>query len=1189
MTNEEQRSNSAVEPQGSATSQAHGTKEPRASKSLNAAASDSTRRATKKLSGSSAAKKSVSKRGANTGSDESAAAVSGDASAKASKPTKSSKDTKVSAQKSVKSSQAADADLATAKGPAEKSSRQKATTPADSKAGTQKGARAAGKNADAKGVRSLKDRSDLSTSTGVDSRSMNSGSQKANTTSAPNSSDAKDSKPNAKSNAKANQKASTKKNSKSDPKSDIASSSASAVEIRPEQKKQGARTNDTKSAQKSAATTDAGSTPSLEEVSAFISSLKSAKTDQRRRDVGDEGDASSSTSRAASGSLRSAAEDIQGRSPVAQKAGRAHDTHAKHGVAESAKSKDTSDDAKQPNRPNQANRHDQRVQGDRHDRRDRDNQRDQHTKQDNSDSRDQRQQPPADTGSDSGSHAIPEFGADGQPISRREKRRLEWLEKRRQWRDQKKNERIQRRLDREAAGLPDEGSDSTDAESAQALDQNNAPRQGRDQRSAEQQRAAEGQRQSNQRQQGPQERWSDRKHERAIDARDVHAQDDHNETLDFGNVESDEAVQKQSSNSRGGRSGQDNRGKNKNNRDRRSGPAHTNDRATTDNEEYASHSDRDFANSEGDTPANAESERRASSSKRSKNASRDKHGRHDAQSRETHDFDDSNADFDVAEGRDSGAPLEKSSSSKHAKNEKRDKHEKHDKHKKGSRQRDNEQRADDAPPPLAQERRSLPPPKHYFVYKDPTLKPDISDDVARIVERVENFLINELLVLDGESILIGVSGGVDSIVLLDILHILSFEHAYTLSIAHVNHGLRGEDSKRDEKFVKTLAARYDVNCHSTQVKVGEFAKKHSLSEETAARELRYKFFRQTVSTIRAQFCATAHTADDSAETLLMNLFRGTGLTGLASIPPRRALVKKTQLIRPLLCLSKNDILEYARLRELEWHEDETNTLTKYTRNKVRHDLLPKLKDEYNPKIVESLNRTATLLRRADGFIDSLIHSTYQSVVNEKDDSCTIDVYKLEALHSFLQGEIIERAISALTFGRTVSFAAIDRITKLLEAESGARENVVNNVIAIRNRDEIVLMYEQHLQEVFLSVFKLGTYAIGKYSLELEECHRNDVRIGQDKMVEYFDYDKLPYRLTLRTWHAGDSFHPIGFNGHMKVADVLTNEKVEHSERANRLVLATATDIVWLCGLRMSDDFKIDNETRRIVRASFKID
>lgn len=477
------------------------------------------------------------------------------------------------------------------------------------------------------------------------------------------------------------------------------------------------------------------------------------------------------------------------------------------------------------------------------------------------------------------------------------------------------------------------------------------------------------------------------------------------------------------------------------------------------------------------------------------------------------------------------------------------------------------------------------PPKRFYMPKRLANVPLVSDEVHEIIERVENYMVNELLVDDGASILIAVSGGVDSVVLLDILSIISYERGYLLNIVHVNHQLRGDDSKRDERHVRTLAERYHVGCHSTSVNVKEFANRHSLSIEEAARELRYKFFRQTSGTVRAGYCATAHHADDSAETLLMNLFRGTGLTGLAGIPPRRLLMKKTTLVRPLLCLSKNEILEYAKLRNLEWHDDDTNTIATFTRNKVRHDLIPKIKEEFNPNIIATLSRTASLLRRADGFIDSLIDSTYSDITTESDNKISIDIHKFSVLHEFLQGELAERAVAWLTTGKPVSLSAIDRIISLIDKAPGTRETLYQNTIALRERDSIVLMYENHVQEIYLSIYKLGVFHIGRYTITLDEVTRNEVRIGESKNVEYVDYDKLPYRLTLRTWHPGDTFHPIGMKGHSKVSDYLTNAKVENSERSNTVVVTTTTDIVWLVGHRLSDDFKLTNETRRIIRMS----
>ncbi len=681
----------------------------------------------------------------------------------------------------------------------------------------------------------------------------------------------------------------------------------------------------------------------------------------------------------------------------------------------------------------------------------------------------------------SSENAATEGNGEEPRISRREKRRLEWLEKRRQWRDQKKLERMQRRLEKGESAADDESDEMPQ-------DENDLmPNEPMQQRPAQAPKAQPAQ--QNQQKQPSQ--------------------------ANQANQQKQGAPQNQQQ-----RQNQPKQGRNPN-EPKHDGQKPPTDKVAAPNDQQRHPKQQQQQKKGQQPPAGAGVKDESQPVQQAAAPTKEAGAKQGTQAAEQAQQPKSKSRRDNQRSRKGGGD-QASEQAPQAQGEERVQAQAHpaDK-KKGGRHADKQRSTpphDEVPPPLPEPKRDLAPVKQYYVFRDIRNKPELPEAAARIVQRVEDFLQNELLVEDGESILIGVSGGVDSVVLLDILHVLSFEHAFVLNIAHVNHGLRGNAAKRDEKFVKALAQSYDIPCHSTQVKVDEFAKKHSLSLEVAARELRYKFFRQTCSTLRTQVCATAHNADDAAETMLMNLFRGTGLTGLAGIPSRRPLVKKTQLVRPLLQLSREEILEYAGLRELEWYEDETNTLTRFTRNKVRHDLLPKLKEEYNPKIVESLNRTAQLLRRADGFIDSLIHSTYHSVVQEKEDSCVIDIHRFEALHDFLQGEIVERAISTLTFGRTVSFAAIDRIVSLLSKEVGTRENVVNNLIAIREADSIVMMYEQHLQEIFLTTYKLGEYSIGKYKLTLEECQRNDVRIGQNKMIEYFDYDRLPYRLTLRTWH-----------------------------------------------------------------------
>lgn len=475
-----------------------------------------------------------------------------------------------------------------------------------------------------------------------------------------------------------------------------------------------------------------------------------------------------------------------------------------------------------------------------------------------------------------------------------------------------------------------------------------------------------------------------------------------------------------------------------------------------------------------------------------------------------------------------------------------------------------------------------------FVVRDLYSMPEIPDDCIPIIEHVEHVLTTELSVEPGSTILIAISGGVDSVVLLDILFILSFEHGYQLHLAHINHKLRDAEADRDEAFVRRLAKRYDLPCHVTHVETRPFARKHHLSIEEAARELRYRFLRQMCGTIHAQYCAVAHTADDTAETLLLNLVRGSGLTGLAAIPPKRPLTKKAMLIRPLLGITRQEIVRYATARTLEWEEDSTNADPSYTRNRIRHQVLPVLKEQLNPRIVETLARTAELLRQADGFIESFIESTFLEIATIRDGRVELNRNALSQMHQFLQGELIERALSELTDRRTLPQAAVERVRRLLTAETGTRQSVAGTITAIADRTHLVLSDESTLHTVYLPLFKLGTYQIGRVTITLEEIDRNDVRLGANPNIEYFDYDKLPYRLFLRTWQAGDRFAPIGMDGRqVLVADYLTNAKLSDYDRRTAVVLATATDIVWLCGYRMSEHYKLSNDTRRIIRATFQ--
>lgn len=444
-----------------------------------------------------------------------------------------------------------------------------------------------------------------------------------------------------------------------------------------------------------------------------------------------------------------------------------------------------------------------------------------------------------------------------------------------------------------------------------------------------------------------------------------------------------------------------------------------------------------------------------------------------------------------------------------------------------------------------------------------------------------------LVIRDEEKIVCAVSGGVDSVVLLDALAQLSHEHGYELVVAHFNHRLRGDAADRDEKFVRSLAKQYGLPFFGGAGDVMDYAANNRMSIETAARELRYRYFEYVLRQTGSTTLALAHTADDVAETVLMNLLRGSGLTGLCGMPARRSFGRKTFLVRPLLQFKKEQLKQYAALRELTWHEDESNTLLQHTRNKVRHQLLPLLQQEYSPAVSDTLNRTARLLQGADELVSQTVSNVMPQVIAESGSGrILLSVSALASHTPFLQGEIIQRAVQEHFSLPGLTLDTTERILHLLISEAGARHDINRQLCAIRDREHIVIALRNNVNDVNLKVEKNNEYTIGDKIFSIHETLRRDAKFTDEPTVEYIDADLLPYRLTLRTWQQGDTFQPLGMKGTVKVSDFLTNQKVAVMEKSSALVLCTATDIVWVCGMRISDKFKVTRTTQKIVRLEY---
>ncbi len=481
-------------------------------------------------------------------------------------------------------------------------------------------------------------------------------------------------------------------------------------------------------------------------------------------------------------------------------------------------------------------------------------------------------------------------------------------------------------------------------------------------------------------------------------------------------------------------------------------------------------------------------------------------------------------------------------------------------------------------------RRSAPVKKDSILTKEQR-----SDLFLRMFHsEVEKYLKNKLFVEPGSEIVVAVSGGVDSVVLLDTLVVLAEKNYYRLIVAHYNHNLRAEESDKDEEFVKALAKSYGLTFHCSQGRVKQYAEKKSLSIEESARILRYMFLERVARNVRSTLVATAHSKDDSAETFLINLLRGSGLTGLSGIPSQRALGKNVTLVRPLLAMSKSQFKKYAEKRNLQWREDESNEFTNYTRNKVRLDLIPELVNEYNPKIMDVLNRTAKLINGADEFISEYIRNILDDVIGEKNsDRFAIKTSLLNTFSRFIQGEIIQAAMFKHFQLQSQSLKTIDRILALCNKAVGSICEISRQIIVLRDRENLIFVRKPSEEKVNQEINKTGFYKTPAYTIKLEEVREKDVDFTLAPQVEFFDFDLIPLKMTLRSWQPGDKFQPLGMKGEMKLSDFLTNSKVPLIDKSGILVLTTGkNDIVWVCGMRINDKFKISSTTKKYLKVSY---
>ncbi len=414
-------------------------------------------------------------------------------------------------------------------------------------------------------------------------------------------------------------------------------------------------------------------------------------------------------------------------------------------------------------------------------------------------------------------------------------------------------------------------------------------------------------------------------------------------------------------------------------------------------------------------------------------------------------------------------------------------------------------------------------------------------------ERVRQYINRERLFTPTDKVLVALSGGADSVALLCLLQALGYE----CEAAHCNFHLRGEESDRDETFVRLLCAKRRVPLHTVHFATGRIAEERHISIEMAARELRYEWFEKVRQECSAAVIAVAHHQDDSVETLLLNLIRGTGIGGLRGIRPRNG-----HIVRPLLCLDRKAVIRYLQRIGQEYVTDSTNLQDEYTRNKIRLNLLP-LMQEINPSVKESILTTATHLD--DAF--SIYRQGIEDGKRRVQTAAGIHIGKLmqEAAPETLLFEILH----PLGFNA----AQVRDIYESLDGQPGKLFSAGEQRVLKDREYLLVETVRKATQPVLVS-----------------EVHdfTPDFTIPRDKTSACFDADKLPHPLSLRLWQQGDTFVPFGMNGRKKVSDYMTDRKFSLLRKEQQWVLCCGEDIIWLVGERTDNRFRVDGHTRKVL-------
>ncbi len=448
---------------------------------------------------------------------------------------------------------------------------------------------------------------------------------------------------------------------------------------------------------------------------------------------------------------------------------------------------------------------------------------------------------------------------------------------------------------------------------------------------------------------------------------------------------------------------------------------------------------------------------------------------------------------------------------------------------------------------------------------------------------VFDYITQYELIKSGQHVGVAVSGGPDSMALLNVL--LSFKHSLGIKIVciHFEHGIRGKESLRDADFVADYCDKYDLELYLGAADVPLMASEWGVSEETAAKRAREEYFSGIIKSGVADCIATAHHGDDNAESVFMHILRGSGLKGLLGIHRQRG-----RFIRPFLCVSRENIMTYVHEKNIPYVTDSTNANNKHRRNYIRNELFLQIKENINPDVVGALNKLSDIAEEDLNYLDYMAMQAYDRCSNQNKQSVTIQIDGLLQENSAIAVRIIQIACQKLNVTKDIERVHLKSVLQLAKNnKTGTKINLSNNLFAQIEYGALIIGF---LHTETDSSFEQRFYVQEKNILpngSTIECLSADaVADRNDKTVEYFDADKLGKTLVLRTRHAGDVIKPLGCNGSKKLKDYFIDKKMPRDSRESMPLIADGNRIVWIVGQVISQDYCVDENTKNIIRMKY---